>query len=434
MVAFLVKLIQNIMIRKTIFMSLWVCLLPAVLTAQENYLPGYILKDGAKKQGQIDNQNWDKNPAKIQFKGESGMQVLSSTDIQEFEVGKEYYVSRVVDLDVSPHKLNSIKENVPPKFVNDTTLFLRVLVQGELSLYSLKDRNDKQHFFVEKNGETSELSRFKQKKKVKGQVKLFTEDKYKKELAGYFADCAALKAKTSTIKFTRNHLQKVVRNYNKCMGENLIVYERPTEKMSAYLGPLVGFGVTSLNIHSEDHDMAGVSYSNSSGPTFGLAFTMELPRNSGRWNIYSELLYYSYAMEGEFREDTDENRYRHKQFNVEAGYLKYNLMVRYIFQTNTVKPFLGFGIGNAIMMSDNMIEHYQVKNYSSMDEGSIPILGGVRKHEQALIIEGGISLKNFNVALRYERGNGFTPTSNVTTRTTFVGVQASYQFRLSKKK
>jgi hypothetical protein len=121
--------------------------------AQENYQSGFVVSNNNDTtRGFIDYSAWDRNPETLEFKTSenSNPQQYSPQDIKSFSVVGEHYQSAIVDVDVTPHKLDALERNLTPRYVRDT-VFLQVIVRGFKRLFHLKDNETKTHFYILEN-------------------------------------------------------------------------------------------------------------------------------------------------------------------------------------------------------------------------------------------------------------------------------------------
>ena len=125
--------------------------------SQDNYLPGHIITlDGEKLAGYINYLNWGKNPQKISFRKQAeGKKIrYAPTDIKEFGVEDEVYVSAIVDTEVSPVKVGYLEYN-PNLNIKRDTVFLQKMIGGEKSLYYFKSSKDKENFYIQEGNSSS---------------------------------------------------------------------------------------------------------------------------------------------------------------------------------------------------------------------------------------------------------------------------------------
>ena len=107
------------MLKSVFVIFLTTCFLQ--LVAQNNYQPGFVVENnGDTVKGSIDYKRWDRSPTKISFKSVTQSKVYSPLDITSFKVANEIYISAIVDVDRSPHKIAEADNSPNPIYEKDT--------------------------------------------------------------------------------------------------------------------------------------------------------------------------------------------------------------------------------------------------------------------------------------------------------------------------
>lgn len=166
---------------------LFCTLLSIPLYAQKNFEPAIIVTTGKDtvSGGFIDNRYWSKNPDKISYRSASGEKITyGTTDIEAFYLvkAKEWYRGRVVTLDNNSNSAADVM-NAKNQFGNQAdSVFLRMIVEGRITLYYVKAILDKVHFLTEKSGKIEELRVEQKVVEVAGSEKIAVVDHYKPQL------------------------------------------------------------------------------------------------------------------------------------------------------------------------------------------------------------------------------------------------------------
>ena len=226
---------------------------PINLYSQSNFETGYVIdiqKDTIK--GFIDYRNWNITPKEIVFKTvpDSKSTIYTPTDILSFNVAGERYVSGIVTIDESPFRDNELTESEMPQYRTDT-VFLKVLLDGNKSLYSLKDENLKMHYFIGQNGAFNTLLFKKYLQNVSGATFVKTNEKFKGQLMVYFQDCPSIQKKISYINYNQNDLINLFNEYYNCT-QNTILYKSKLIKFKSEAGFFAGLSLTKLNFEGDD--------------------------------------------------------------------------------------------------------------------------------------------------------------------------------------
>jgi len=137
-----------------------VLLLPAFVSAQSNYKPGYVVTvKGDTLKGFINHKGWDLNPRAIKFKKTLKDEAikLSVGDIVSFSVGKVARYQRYI----GPISMDNVSEDHMIQFRDTSyrvdTVFLEVLQKGKnIALYAYSDAI-KSRFFIGENPDYTPL-------------------------------------------------------------------------------------------------------------------------------------------------------------------------------------------------------------------------------------------------------------------------------------
>ncbi len=415
---------------------LFIIMVIKFLHASDSYKPGYIItNEGDTIKGKLLNKNWSFNPAQISMQSGTGkLHEYTPAQIQLFFVQPdEYYVSAQVDLDVTPINVEHLILENQPIIKKDTAVFLRVLVRGPMSLYSMHDVEHKRHYFIQyKEEPITELINFVYKMPVNGNPQKVTLSKYRNQLKTYFTKCRKLLKDVSELDFTRKHLQRTVEAFNSCVSKDGSEYVRKPEPINYQIGPVIGFASTSLDFKGAT-PLNNTNLPASNDLTFGVGFTIGIPRSKNRWAIASELLWHRYKTSASTPVDPNKEFYTQYQYNVDVSYLKLNILPRYIFPTGTVRPFINLGISIGFLVNDDEYkETLFVKQLSGIRTDETQ--WHARSMESAFIAGAGLAVKQLFVELRYERGNGVSPYVQIASTRSYLGVHATYQFSLLNKK
>ncbi|MCA4783256.1 hypothetical protein IF125_13505 [Empedobacter stercoris] len=141
---------------KTIFIFLFTI----SIHAQIRFEQGYIIDNNNQRQDVlIKNIDWLNNPKSIEYKNDetSKIEIATINQIKEFGVDNQSKYVRVdVKIDRSSEDLAKISSIQEPEF-KEEKLFLKVLIEGEASLYGFTDNNLKRFFYKTNEGTIEQL-------------------------------------------------------------------------------------------------------------------------------------------------------------------------------------------------------------------------------------------------------------------------------------
>ena len=112
----------------------------------------YINNEGHKMEGLVKNVDWQSNPTKFDFKRTEKSKKKTKTiqSVKEFGVYNiSKYVRSTVNIDRSSEDTDDLSLERKPIF-KEEILFLKVLVDGEYTLFHYSDHNLKRYFYATK--------------------------------------------------------------------------------------------------------------------------------------------------------------------------------------------------------------------------------------------------------------------------------------------
>ncbi len=404
--------------------------------SQENYLPGYVINANSDTLiGFIDYRNWDFNPDKIQFKTNTEDEAVSykPSDIIEFRVDDEWYVSGIVQTEVSPFALDKVTDDPKLYFEVDTT-FLQTLIKGNKSLYFYKKTNGRDNFYI-KQDTGFELLVYKRYIKEADIQNAFDKGRFLNEnrrylgqLSLYLNDCASIQTKLAKTSYKQGELVNLFKYYNQCSSSET-VFKREASKIHPEFGILAGLSITSIKFISDDFDyLVHASYKPSINVSAGLFLDLVIPRNQGKWSINNELFYSTYSVEGSFNEYVNENKYTLTTTGFGYTYLKFNNLVRFKYPIGRMFIYCNAGISNGFALTETNYKKKEIKLYDTnrlVEELAIEV---TRKHEQGFIFGTGVKYDQFSCELRYEKSTGMSKYINLRSLTSRFHFILGYRF------
>lgn len=418
-----------------------ILLLTGILTfqlafSQENYIPGYVIKNNNDTLfGFVDYRNWGKNPNKIYFKTqiENNPILYGPTDIIEFKVEGEIYVSGIVNTEVSPIETKKLKED-PQLNIKEDTTFLQTLFSGEKSLYYYKNTEGRENYYIKHNA-GFDLLIFKMYLKQYDDKLLISKNKiYLGQLTLYLNNCETINTKIENTSYSKKSLIKLFNYYYKC-SSSAISFQKEKEKIQTEIGILTGVSLSSLEFHSvysvplAYHIKEG--YNPSINFSSGIFFDLILPRNQGKWSINNEILFSTYKVTGSYEEYENENVYSVITTKFGYSYLKINNLARFKYPIGHLQIFLNGGMSNGFSLNETNYKKKDSKLYTTDKIIEELALKDTRKYEQGFIIGTGVKNDRFSLEIRYEIGNGMSEYSTLNSITKRYYVLLGYRFKIT---
>ena len=255
--------------------------------SQENFISGYVIKNNTDTLfGFVDYRNWEKNPDKIKFKTsvENNPISFKPTDITEFKVEDEIYVSGIINTEV--FQIETHQSAVDPQInIKVDTAFLQTLFRDKKSLYYYKNSDGIENFYI-KQDTGFDLLIYKRFIIHKLGKRIITENKkYLGQLSLYLNDCANIYSKLGNTSYKQKSLIELFQYYYGCSPSD-ISFQKEIEKNRTEIGIMAGVSLTSLEFRSDAFAyLVNAGYKPSINFTSGLIFDFPLPANIQKWSL-----------------------------------------------------------------------------------------------------------------------------------------------------
>jgi len=374
--------------------------------SQKNYIPGYVITNNNDTLlGFVDYRNWQYNPDMIRFKTslDDSPVSFSPSDIAEFKVEGEIYVSGIINTEISPRNSNRLNKYPQLNIKADTT-FLQTLVSGNKSLYSYKNFDTGENFYIKQDSGFDLLIYKRYIEQRDGQSVITENRKYLNQLTLYLSDCETINSKLNNTSYEKNSLIKLFQYYYKNSPSG-VSFQRDMEKIRTEIGFLAGVSSTSLEFKSNSYAfLVEAGFNTSVNFSSGIFLDLILPRMQGKWSINNEVLFSTYNVKGSYNGYDNENNYWETTTEISYSYLKINNMLRFKYPAGPLFLFLNGGISNGFAVSENDL----TKLYTTDSVEEEFTLDDPRKYEQAYILGAGLKFNKLSLEFRYEKGNGMS--------------------------
>ncbi|KFF17631.1 hypothetical protein IW22_20165 [Chryseobacterium sp. JM1] len=284
--------VEKIMImNKQLLTFLLGVILCVQLSAQNNFEKGYIINnDGSKVEGLIKNMDWNRSPIQIEFKQDnSAVSKLVGIDaIKEFEVdGKAKYVRSEVEIDMSSDDTSSLDDEEKPSYTKKTVL-LKVIVEGEYTLYGYSNENIKRFFYQKED--TKEPLVFK-RYMISGSS-IAKNNTYIKQLQA-LSNCENVKAsQISGLEYRESDLRDLFIKFNSCKNADYKSFEEKEKKSFFHVSLRPGANFSSLEITNQKKaDIFSSDFGSQTNFRIGVELEYVMPFNNNKWAIILEPTY-----------------------------------------------------------------------------------------------------------------------------------------------
>jgi hypothetical protein len=272
--------------------------------AQVTFEPGYFIdNDGNRINCLIKNTDRTLNPTQFEYKLSDGnASILATIDnVQEFEILNTVhkYQRFTVNIDRSANATKELGYSREPEFKQEQ-LFLRVLVEGNATLYEYNGSRGLQRYFYKKD--TSEVEQLVYKKYLITETGIGENSSYKQQLS-YVLNCPTFTfEQINNINYNEKDLVEIFTNYNTCIGSEYADYT--SKKLKGKFEFAVKAGINSSSLKVEQFVVLVAMASGSSkmsvtkhaitnsrteqSPRIGFEIERNLPFNKYKWSLYIE--------------------------------------------------------------------------------------------------------------------------------------------------
>ncbi len=298
-------------------------------------------------------------------------------------------------------------------------IFAKVLVEGSASLYLTSN-----YFYIgnDKYGIRAFYYRIPEPAANK-------ESRAHGKLSFYLNDCARLKNKVMTVKFTSEELTKLILEYNMCISPST---ERVTNNSTSKIynlkegyklkvNAIISTSYTTLNLHDYSIDGEKEHNSGSISPEIGV----ELEHSSPKFSEFISLVTgISLGYESFLIQNTYKDYLKEKYTKIDASniFVEFPIYVKTTYSTNKYGFNTGVGISHRIVISTMESKIQEVKGYiNSTYSYTTDEFEPFYRSKTFLLLQLGISIpKGFlpksSVNFRYMRAFGADEYSAVMTK------------------
>lgn len=266
--------------------------------SQIKFENGYFIdNDGVRTECLIKNMDWRNNPSEFLYiLPESNIQKSAYISVvSEFEIfGESKYERKDVRVDISESDLNRLDYERNPKWEN-RTVFLKVLVEGDINLYQYLLGNNFKYFYSTSENNVEQLI-FKEYLTKRGDVtrNLTYVDQLFKNV-----NCKDLSVnKLKNTKYSQTPLIKYFKENNLCQNPNAETvknYRRNKGKFNLRITPGVNISSLSMMNGLDNKYKNSYDFDSEINLRIGAEFEYVFPFNKNKWSIFIDPNYYTYS-------------------------------------------------------------------------------------------------------------------------------------------
>ena len=301
--------------------------------SQISYVEGYYINNSNKKINcLIKNIDWKNNPKKFKYKTtvQAENETLTIKSVKEFGVNNvSKYIRAVVNIDRSNSKLDQLSSDIDPIFKKEE-LFLKVLIEGNASLYLYDDKGLRRYFYQTPNNDINQLV-FKEYKTSDN--KIGTNNKFRNQLYTNLKCNDITMDDAQHVDYVKEELLHFFEKYNTCNNSEFVNFEEMTKTDLFNFNIRPGINSSSLSISNSAASYRNTDYDNELSFRIGLEFEFIMGFNKNKWAILIEPTYQYYKTDKEVLYNS----------NTDASYQSIELPVgirHYLFLNKESKIFI----------------------------------------------------------------------------------------------
>jgi len=340
---------------KNPFLVLFALLFCFTVSSQIKFEKGYFIDNvDNRTECLIKNEGWFYNPSEFTYKfsDSTKSKVFKISNIKEFGI---YNISKYerhnVKIDLSSENIQNLSLKRNPEWV-EKTLYLKILVEGEATLYSYRTK-DKIHFFYSNKNKNIEQLVYKKYRLHSNQIATnltFVNQLYKN--VNCINDSIE---KIQAVKYKREDLINYFNKHNVCVNPDFSNKNiSKSDKIQFKLKLISGVNFSSLAVrNSKRSDKYNVDIGSKQSLRIGFETEFILPFNNQKWSFFVEPVYsyYNGNVENEFQFGGVNPRTGTVKVKADIKIIEVSLGVRHYFLLNKHTKFfadVGYSWSNFI--------------------------------------------------------------------------------------
>ncbi len=302
--------------------------------SQISYVEGYYINNSNQKiDCLIRNVDWKNNPLEFEYKTreQAEKETLTIESVKEFGIDNvSKYIRADVNIDRSSNNLDLLSSNKNPIFKQEQ-LFLKVLIEGNASLFLYKDNSLSRYFYRTTNNEIDQLI-FKEYKTPEN--KIGTNNKFRRQLYNNLKCSAITMDDVEDVDYEKKELLNFFTKYNSCNNSEFVNFEEKVKSDLFNLNIRPGLNSSSLSISNDVTSSRNTDYDNELTFRIGLELEFIMGFNKNKWAIIIEPTYQYFKAEDKAVTNLSNTNVDYQSIELPVG------VRHYLFLNNTSKIFI----------------------------------------------------------------------------------------------
>ncbi len=412
---------------------------------QITFEKGYFINNNDEKiECLIKNLAWQKNPTKFDYKLNENDEIKTAKidNVKEFNISENYVYKRFnVKIDVSSQRLDYLNKDKNLKLI-DKTVFLQLLVLGDVNLYKYEGDHFKLFYFNKEGNDNPEILIFKE---YLIDEKVAENNSYRQQLYLALNSAKVSEADFKKLKYSTEDLTNVFMKYNASDTNKTVNFTKKQNKEVINFRALLGINYLSSNIAFNNYYSnmdTNISLNSKIIPSLGIEIGYVLPFDQRKWEFFIAPNYQNvnlsntsisepiqlYEIYPNGTKYFDGLGTRTADYKVSFTKIQVPVGIRYfLFLNKNSKVFLNVGfIFNALLNSN---VNYSIKHFDNTNFLLSENTDSSKIYNTANPFFGlGYSYEKFNFEIRYDVYAPILESDIFYYKTSSIGLIASYKF------
>ncbi|MCD0467395.1 PorT family protein [Flavobacterium sp. ENC] len=380
-----------------------------ISNAQISFEKGYFISNSGKRtECYIKNLDWKDNPTNFKYKTEltdSEPATESIATVQEFGIDNESTYKRFkIKIDRSSDDLKKISMNRNPDW-REETIFLKVLVAGDATLYGYTEGNTNRYFYDTKTIPTEQLIyvKFIQADKNEGAERISENNEYKQQLFRNVKSEGTTEKEILNLKYKKDDLTEYFSKFNNISPASGEENGKRTTKSQFFIKITPGISIASTSMKNTAAAQFTVDLDKKMIFKIGAEAEYILPYNKNKWSVFVNPTYQKYDDE--------------KDYSVYTGFIS-NPQIPYNVKINHSSIQLPIGVRHYMFLNQN--SKIFINAAYSLDVSSKTDIVYTNKTDNSTVKFDGNPGKNLAFGLGYNFKNKFSAEMRFNTKNELV--------------
>ncbi len=317
--------------------------------SQISFQKGYFISnEGKRTECYIKNLDWKNTPTDFKYKMElddAEFKAENITSTLEFGIDNESTYKRfTLKIDRSSDDLKKITRNPSPNWTEET-LFLKVLIDGEASLYSYNDELINKFFYATKTIPIEQLVYIKYLKsdRNEGAERISENNQYKQQLLVNVTSLNISEKDIHNLSYKKASLTDYFEKYNNVKSVSASKEETKAARSQFSIKITSGVSVVSTLAEGFYNSNLNVTLDNKIVFKLGAEAEYVLPYNKNKWSVFINPTYQKYQDEKDYTISSGFIANPEKLYNIKINYNSIQLPIgvrHYMFLNEISKIFI----------------------------------------------------------------------------------------------